>query len=231
MSKKLTAFEKKKAFLEFCRREFHRTRGEEWANGITHIVGVVFGIVALTMMMVFCSLNGNAWHVVSCSIYGSTLIILSVMSSLYHLLTNFRAKRIFQIFDHCMIYFLIAGTYTPYALVTMGHSKMGWIIMGIEWGLAIVGVLVETLLPKWVDYVTLPIYLVMGWLILIDYKTVLVNLPIPGLVMLLVGGVTYTLGVVFYIMDRVPYMHTIWHVFVLGGMVCHWVSIMFFVIP
>lgn len=231
MRKKLTAEEKKLAFLELCIREFHRTRGEEWANGITHIIGVVFGIVALTMMMVFSSLNGNVWHVVSCSIFGTTLIILSLMSSLYHLLTNFRAKRVFQIFDHCTIYFLIAGTYTPFVFCTLGHTKIAWFIFGVEWGLTLVGVLVETLLPEIVNYVTLPIYLVMGWLIVIDYKVVQNNLSSAGLWTLVAGGLAYTIGVIFYAMDRVPYMHTIWHVFVLGGMVCHWVCVMFFVIP
>ena len=231
MCEKLTEEAKRLAFIEFCKREFHRTRAEEWANGITHMIGVVFGIVALTMMMVFASLQGTAWHVVSCSIYGATLIILSLMSTLYHLLTNFHAKRVFQIIDHCTIYFLIAGTYTPFVLVTMEHTKIAWVIFGIEWGLAIIGILIETLYPKIVNYVSLPIYLIMGWLIVINFASVRANLPGAGMGNLIAGGLCYSLGVIFYAMDRVPYMHTIWHVFVLGGMVCHWVCVMFFVIP
>lgn len=222
---------KEKELLEFYRKEFHRTRAEEWANGITHMVGVVFGIVALTLMVVFASFKGNAWHITSCAVYGATLVMLNFSSTLYHLLKSFKAKRIWQYFDHCSIYFLIAGTYTPFALVTL-HGALGWTIFGIVWGLTLAGVLVELLLPpKWIMYTSLPIYLLQGWLIVGVFKYVITNLPLPGLVMLIVGGGVYTLGVVFYVMDRTPYMHTIWHLFVLGGNVCHWVCVAFYVIP
>lgn len=214
----------------FYKQEFHRTRGEELANGITHTLGAVFGVVALTLMVVFSALRGNAWHIVSCSIYGATLILLTTSSSIYHFLTNFKAKRVMQIMDHCTIYFLIAGTYTPFALVTL-HGTIGWVIFGIEWGLTVIGVLIEVLRPKWVKYTSLPIYIVMGWLAVLSFHTLIQGLKTGGTVMLITGGVVYTLGVIFYVMDRTPYMHTIWHLFVLGGNVCHWVCIMFYVIP
>lgn len=230
-SKTLTKEEREAERLRFYQEEFHRTRAEEWANGISHMVGVVFGIVALTMMIVFSSLYGNAWHITSCSIYGATLIMLTLSSTLYHVFSNFKVKRVFQIFDHCTIYFLIAGTYTPFALVTLQHGAKGWTIFGVEWGLTVIGVLIETLFPKIVKYASLPIYLIMGWMIVIASKMVMANLATAGLVMLIVGGGVYTLGVIFYVMDHTPYMHTIWHFFVLGGNVCHWVCIMFYVIP
>jgi len=225
-SQQLTELEKD----EYYRQAFHRTRSEEWANGISHMVGVVFGIVALTMMVIFSSLRGNAWHVTSCSIYGATLIMLTMSSTLYHLIVNFKAKRFFQILDHCTIYFLIAGTYTPFSLVTLHESK-GWTIFGIVWGLTVVGVIIESLFPKLVKYFSLPIYLIMGWIIVIDFNSVISNMDLGGLVMLVAGGMAYTIGVIFYVMDKTPYMHTIWHLFVLGGNVCHWVCVMFYVIP
>lgn len=230
-SSKKTKEERYQAFLKLCAEEFHRTRAEEWANGISHLIGVVFGIVALTMMVVFASLFGNAWHITSCSIYGATLIMLTLSSTLYHLLTNWRAKRVFQIFDHCTIYFLIAGTYTPFVLVTMQHGAMGWTMFGIEWGLTLLGVIIETIFPKIVKYASLPIYIIMGWLIMLNIKMVYTNLGTAGMALLGAGGLSFTVGVIFYVMDHTPYMHTVWHVFVLGGIVCHWVCIMFYVIP
>ena len=226
-----TKEEREAEFQEFCEREFHRSRAEEWANGISHMIGVVFGIVALVMMVVYASIYGTACHVVSCSIYGATIIMLTLSSTLYHLFSNYRVKRVFQIFDHCTIYFLIAGSYMPFALVTMGRCAKAWVIFGVEWGLTLVGVLIEVLWPKIVNYASLPIYLVMGWMIALAFRMVVENLPTAGLVMLVVGGVVYTLGVIFYVMDHTPYMHTIWHVFVLGGIVCQWVCVMFHVIP
>lgn len=217
--------------LAFYKNEFHRSRSEEWANGITHMIGAVFGIVALTLMVVFASIKGNAWHITSCSIYGATLVMLNFSSTMYHLAKSFAAKRIWQYFDHCTIYFLIAGSYTPFTLVTL-RGPCGWTIFGIVWGLTLLGVLLEvTLPPKYIMYTSLPIYVIQGWLIVTAFKSIMANLPTTGLVMLVVGGVVYTLGIIFYIMDKTPYMHTIWHLFVLGGNVCHWVCITFYVIP
>ena len=223
--------QKERDFLRYCMEEFHRTRGEEWANGISHMVGVVFGIVALTLMMVFAAQRGNAWHVVSCAIYGTTLILLNLSSTLYHLLTDYKAKWVFQIFDHCSIYILIAGTYTPFVLVTMGRGAWGWTIFGIEWGLTVLGIFLETLWPKLVKYLSVPIYLVMGWLVVCNFPCVRDNIATPGLWLLAAGGLSYTFGVIFYLMDHTPYMHTVWHIFVLGGIVSHWVCITFYVIP
>ena len=222
---------KAKELEEFYKKEFHRTRSEEWANGITHMIGVVFGIVALTLMVVFAAFKGNAWHITSCAIYGATLIMLNFSSTMYHLVSGFTAKRVWQYFDHCTIYFLIAGSYTPFTLVTL-RGPCGWTIFGIVWGLTLLGVLLEvTMPPKYIMYTSLPIYVIQGWLIVTAFKSIMATLPTTGLVMLVVGGVVYTLGCIFYVMDNTPYMHTIWHLFVLGGNVCHWVCITFYVIP
>ena len=216
--------------LEKLKKAFHRTRAEEWANGITHLLGVCFGIVALTLMCVFAAQHGTARHIASCAIYGATLILLYKSSALYHLLSNLKAKRVMQIFDHVNIYLLIAGTYTPIALISL-EGRTGWVIFGIVWGLALLGILFETLAPKLATYASLPIYLAMGWTAVIAWGDVRAALPSGGFTMLVTGGVVYTLGVIFYVMDKVPYMHTIWHLFVLGGSVCHWVCITFYVIP
>ncbi len=218
-----------RAKVQFWAKEFHRTRAEEWANAISHLAGTIFGVVALTLMCVYASLRGTAIHVVSCAIYGATLIILFNSSTLYHLVANHRVKSVFQILDHVSIYLLIAGTYTPFALVTL-QGAQGWTVFGIVWGLAIVGILCEVVFTK-LKFLSLPIYLLMGWLAIWFFKPLMANISLPGGVMLVVGGVVYTLGVIFYVLDKVPYMHTIWHFFVLGGSVCHWVAIHFYVIP
>jgi len=216
--------------LEQLAKLFHRSRAEEVANGISHMVGIIFGIVALTLMCVYSALHGNAWHVTSCAIYGATIILLYKSSMMYHLVKGLKAKRVWQIFDHSTIFLLIAGTYTPYALVTL-HGPTGWWMFGIVWGLAALGIFFEVAVPRWATYASLPIYLLMGWLIVFAFGDIRANLPYGGLVMLVAGGLAYTVGVIFYCMDKVPYMHTVWHLFVLGGTVCHWVSIMFYVIP
>ena len=209
--------------------EFHRTRGEEWANAMTHLAGTLFSVMALTMMCIFSVQRGSAIHIVSCAIYGASLIILYNSSTFYHLVSDNRVKEVFQVFDHVSIYLLIAGTYTPLSLISLGGAK-GWTVFGIVWGLAVFGILIETVLKK-LRWMSLIIYLAMGWLVVGFFKAFAAGLAMPGLVMLVVGGVVYTLGVVFYVMDRVPYMHTVWHLFVLGGSVCHWIAINFYVIP
>lgn len=210
--------------------EFHRTSGEEWANAATHLAGLVFGIFALTFMCVLAAQQGDPRRVVSCAIYGSTLIVLYNFSMLYHLIWKWRVKAVFQIMDHISIYLLIAGTYTPFALVTLSESWRGWTIFGTAWGLAAIGILSEICIRPRKEWLALTITLLMGWQIILVFKTICSNLSTCALVMLIAGGVTYTLGVIFYAMDRVPYMHTIWHCFVLGGTVCHWVAITFGVI-
>ena len=208
--------------------EFFRSRAEEWANAMSHLVGLIFGIVGLTLMCVFAAQRGTARHVVACAIYGTTLIFMFNNSMLYHLVKPLRLKRVFQIMDHVSIYLLIAGSYTPFTLLALSPG-WGWSIFGIIWGLALVGLLVDIFFRR--EWLVVIIYLVMGWLIIFVFKQLCANLSLTGLILLLTGGGVYTLGVIFYAMDRVPYMHTVWHFFVLGGVVCHWVAVTFCLIP
>jgi hemolysin III len=149
-------------WLQMCLEQFHRSRGEEWANGISHLIGVIFGIVGLTLMCVFSAQVGTAKDVTGCAIFGTALILLYTFSMLYHVFTNFRAKRVFQILDHCGIFLLIAGSYTPCVLMLL-PPKIGWTIFGLQWGFAVAGILISCLCtPKLSDILTLPIYLIMG---------------------------------------------------------------------
>ena len=208
-------------------REFHRSSGEEWANAGTHLAGVVFGIFALTYMLVITSQQGDPRKIVSAAIYGSTLVILYTFSCLYHLIWKWNVKAAFQVMDHISIYLLIAGSYTPYTLVTMKDSPAGWISFGIAWGLATLGILSEVLLKPRREWLACTITLLLGWHIVLFFKILCAFISTLGLVMVIVGGAVYSIGVAFYVCDRTPYMHTVWHCFVLGGTICQWVSITF----
>lgn len=209
--------------------------GEEIANAVTHGLGVIFGIVALTLLIVFSALKGTAWHVVSVSIYGATLIILYTMSTLYHAFTKEKVKWLFKIFDHSSIYLLIAGTYTPFTLVVLRQDgAIGWTLFGVIWGIAIIGILLSSFFAKRFKFLTAICTLVMGWAIVFAMNPLVhefISRGIrPALYWLIAGGVAYTLGVIFYVQKKVPYFHAIWHLFVLMGSVCHFISI-FYIIP
>ena len=208
-------------------QEFHRTSAEEWANAGTHLAGVVFGIFALTYMLVITSQQGDPRKIVSAAIYGTTLIVLYTFSTLYHLIWKWNVKAAFQVMDHISIYLLIAGSYTPYTLVTMRESPAGWISFGIAWGLATIGILSEIFLKPRREWLACTITLLLGWHIVLFFKVLYASISTLGLVMVIVGGVVYSIGVAFYVLDRTPYMHTVWHCFVLGGTICQWVSITF----
>ena len=217
-------------WFRYCLKEFHRSAGEEWANGITHFVGVIFSVVAITMMAIFCAQNRSPIYTVSCVIYGTCLLVVYSISSLYHIISDFKAKSVFQLLDHCSIYLLIAGSYMPFTLLVLSPQK-AWVMFGIEWGLALAGILVECLCSRRkADISSLPIFLVMGWLIVGTFVDVYRNLSTPAFVLLCTGGGVYTIGVIFFLFDRVPYMHTVWHVFVLSASICHWVAITFFIV-
>ena len=217
-------------WFRHCLKEFHRSEGEEWANGITHFVGVIFSVVAITMMAIFCAQNRTPLYTVSCVIYGTCLLLVYSISTLYHIIRDFKAKSVFQLLDHCSIYLLIAGSYMPFTLLVLAPHK-AWLMFGIEWGLALAGILVECLCSRrMADIISLPIFIVMGWLIVGTFVDVYRNLNTPAFVLLCVGGGVYTIGVIFFLFDKVPYMHTVWHVFVLLASICHWVAITFFIV-
>lgn len=200
----------------------------EFFNSISHLVGAAAALVGLVIVVVVAAQQGDPWKIVSFSIYGATLFLLYTFSTLYHSLQG-RAKRIFRKLDHLSIYFLIAGTYTPFALVTL-RGAWGWTIFGIIWGLVVVGIVLESLPQKGNRIWSVAVYILMGWLILIALKPLLKALPAGGFIGLLLGGIFYTGGLAFYALDsRIQHFHGIWHLFVLAGSVSHYLTILFYV--
>lgn len=206
------------------------TVAEEVAHSLTHGVGLLLGIAALVVMLVFAAERGSARHVVVCSIYGATLVLLYGASTLYHALPRGRGKRVFGILDHAAIFLLIAGTYTPFTLVSM-HGKWGWSLFGVIWGLATMGVVLEAVSRGRARRLQLALYLAMGWLIVLAAQPLLSGIAPGGIALLIAGGLAYTLGVIFFVWRSLPFHHAVWHVFVLGGSICHFFAVLLFVIP
>lgn len=204
------------------------TIGEEIFSGVAHCVGALLSIAATVLLIVFSARKGNTMGVVGSSIYGGTMIVLYTMSTLYHALTNPTAKKVFRVFDHCSIFLLIAGTYTPYCLCTLwSHGGLG-ILIAI-WSCVILGIVFNAIALEKVKTVSLVFYVVMGLAILLKLGTLLSLLSWGGVVWMCIAGAVYILGIIFYLW-KVKYMHAIWHLFVLGGSICFFFSILFYVI-
>lgn len=202
-------------------------KGERF-NSISHLIGAVAALAGLVIVVVAAARQGDPWKIVSFSIYGTTLFLLYTISTLYHSMRG-RAKRVFHKLDHYSIYFLIAGTYTPFTLVTL-RGIWGWTIFGIIWGLVVLGIAVESIPQKGNRILSLVVYVLMGWLVLVALKPLLQALPWAGFIWLLAGGLFYTSGLIFYVFDeKVRHFHGIWHLFVLAGSISHYVTILFFV--
>lgn len=202
------------------------SKGEEITNAILHGIGLGLAIAALVVLIVFASFHGDAWHITSFAIYGSTLVILYLSSTLYHSFPVGKLKNIFEILDHSSIYLLIAGTYTPLTLISL-RGTLGWTIFGIIWGIAVIGVIFKVFwVKKFVVFSTL-LYIVMGWIIVFVIKPLIVLIPKNSLVFLVMGGIFYTVGTIFYIWRKMKYHHAIWHLFVLAGSICHFFTILF----
>lgn len=210
--------------------ESRYSRGEEIANSITHGIGTLLSIGGLVVLAVFASLKGNVWHIVSCSIYGATLIFQYLASTLYHSVSKARPKLILRMFDHIAIVLLIAGTYTPFTLVSI-HGPWGWSIFGVIWGLAVLGIVLEITPLKRFRIAMVLLYILMGWVVLVAIRPIFLSLEHTGFALLLTGGLAYTLGVVFYVWKKLPYHHAIWHLFVLCGSLLHFFAVLFYVIP
>jgi len=200
--------------------------GEELANSITHGIGFFIGIAVLVLLVVFSSLRKGAWEVVSCSIYGTTFILLYLGSTLYHSARKPRVRRIMKIIDHSSIYLLIAGTYTPYALAPL-RGALGWTILGVIWGCALIGIFFKVFFTGRFKVVSLVSYLFMGWFCVVAVKPLYRELSTPGFIFFVVGGLCYTVGAVFYAWKSLPWSHAVWHLFVLAGSLCHFFSILF----
>lgn len=204
--------------------------GEEIANAITHGIGAALSVAALVALVFIAALWGNGWHLASAIVYGVTMFLLYIASTLYHAITHEKARRVFKVIDHAGIYLLIAGTYTPFTLVTI-RDEGGWWLFAVVWALAIVGISLEafwTYRPKWVSAL---VYLGMGWLAIFAIRPIAANLETPGLWLLIAGGLAYSLGTIFYVLKRVKFMHAIWHLWVLAGSLLHFLAVMLYVFP
>ncbi len=199
------------------------TPAEEIANAITHGIGTLLSIIGLIVLVVMAALSGDAGRIISFSIYGSTLIAAYLASTLYHSLRHPRTRYIFKILDHCSIYLLIAGTYTPILLLSLSGA-WSWILMSVVWGLALLGIAFKIFFVRRFELVSTLAYIGMGWLAVTAWGELSRNLPAGGMRLLIIGGVVYTAGVVFYRWDRLPYNHAIWHGFVMGGSLCHFLT-------
>jgi len=204
-----------------------QTLGEEITNSITHGVGIGLSIAALVILVVLASRRGDAWRIVSFSIYGASLILLYISSTLYHSFVNPKIKKIFRIIDHSAIYLLIAGTYTPVTLTLM-RGAWGWTLFGLAWGMAIGGIIITALLLDKLKSLLVLSYVAMGLLVVIAIKPMMQMVPRGMITWLFIGGACYLLGIIFYLWKRLPYHHPIWHIFVLGGSISHFLGILFY---
>lgn len=204
--------------------------GEEIAHAVTHGVGAFAAVAGLAVLVAKAALYGSAIHVVAVSVFGAALVLMYSASTLFHSIPLPRTKQVLRVIDHCCIYILIAGSYTPFTLVTL-QGAWGWGLFALVWGLAAVGIVFKIFTTGRFEKLSLAIYLGMGWCALVAVKPLMATLPTGGLWLLLAGGLAYSFGVIFYIWERLPYHHAIWHGFVLAGSVLHYFAILLYVLP
>ncbi len=203
---------------------------EEKANILSHTLGLLLSFAALILLVVRAGRYGDAWHVVGAAIFGASLIALYAASTAYHSATNPARRARLRIIDHATIYILIAGTYTPFSLVTL-HGPVGWTIFGVTWGMAAIGTVLKLFFTGRFNLVSTLMYVFMGWIIVFAVKPLIANFPLEGIYWLVAGGVSYTTGAVIYSIGKMPLNHAIFHVFVLGGSICHFVAVYFYLLP
>jgi len=215
----------KQRFLDRVPLSPKQSLKEEVANAITHGIGVGLAIAALVILVVFAARISDTWKVVSFSIYGATMIILFLSSTLYHSFPQPYLKRFFRIMDHSSIFLLIAGTYTP---VTIGSMRggWGWTLFGVIWGLTIVGIILKIFAMSKLKWLSIVVYLMMGWIILIAIKPLVAVVTSRFLIWILAGGLAYSLGIIFYVARKLPFHHAVWHLFVLAGSICHFFAML-----
>ena len=208
----------------------HYTGREEVVHALTHGIGALLSVAGLTAMVVRTSFSGDAFRIVGASVFGASMVLLYTSSTLYHSVRGPRLKRVFRVFDHICIYLLIAGTYTPFTLVSL-RGGWGWSLLAIIWGLAFWGVVFKVFFPDKLGALTVAMYVAMGWLGVIAMGPMLSTLSAGGLFWLVAGGLMYTVGVAFYAWHRLHYNHAVWHLFVLAGTACHFFCIYIYVLP
>ncbi len=202
------------------------TLGEEIFNAVSHGTGGLLAIGGTVVLIVFTAIYADAWAVVSSAIYGASLIILYTMSTLYHAITNEKAKKFFRIMDHNTIFFLIAGTYTPVTLAIL-RGALGWVLFGVVWGAAVLGIVLNSIDLEKFRKPSVFCYILMGWVVIFAIKPLLSAMPKISLIFLFLGGAFYTVGVIFYAIKKIKYFHSIWHLFTVAGSVFHYFSIFF----
>ena len=208
----------------------HYSPNEEKANIISHAIGLAFSIVALVLLVVRASLYGDAWHIVSVAIFGVSLISLYAASTFYHSAKDLRIRSRLRIFDHATIYVLIAGTYTPFTLVTL-NGPVGWTIFAASWAMAVTGITLKLFFTGRFNVLSTLMYVFMGWIIVFAISPLIENLSSEGLFWLIAGGIAYTTGAILYSIKKIPFNHAIFHLFVLLGSFCHFMSVYFYVLP
>jgi hemolysin III len=209
------------------KQERQPTVGEEIANSLSHGAGLALAIVGTPILIIAAVRSGTAWNTVGVSVFGASMITLYLASTLYHALTHDGAKRIFRVLDHSAIFILIAGTYTPFTLGVM-RGPWGWTLFGLVWALALLGVIKKALFGAQYIWLSVALYLVMGWLVLIAGPQVWQRVPLIGLAWLLAGGVAYTTGIIFFAAHRIRYTHFAWHLFVIAGTACHFFAVLWY---
>lgn len=204
--------------------------GEAIANSVTHGIGALLSVAGLVTLIFLAAMRGGAREIVSVVVYGTTLCLLYLCSTLYHAIPAPRARRILRFLDHASIYLLIAGSYTPFTLLVL-RGAWGWTLFGLVWGIAVMGVVFKLFATGRFGVLSGCLYIAMGWLVVIAIKPLLAALPLYGFLWLMAGGLFYTGGMAFYAKDRIPYFHMIWHLFVLAGSLCHFVAVLRYVMP
>lgn len=201
-----------------------RRSGDEWANTVTHGIGFILSIIGLFFLVRIPYVEGNYWKLFAFTVYGTSLIALYLTSTLYHSTDNIHLKNLFRLLDHCAIYLLIAGSYTPFTLITL-QGIWGWALFGSIWTLALTGIVFKIFFIHRFEYLSTAIYLIMGWLVVIAIEPLVNSLSTDGIYWVVAGGLSYTAGVVFFLLDKRPFFHAIWHLFVMGGSTCHYLAI------
>lgn len=203
---------------------------EEIANALTHGVGVIAGLAGGGVLITLAAIYGHVWHIIGATVFVVALVVLYTASTLYHAIQHAVAKARLKVFDHCAIFVLIAGTYTPFALVGI-QGAWGWTLFGLAWGLAAAGIVFKLFFTGRYQKLSTAIYIAMGWMVVIAIKPMLASLSPAMLLWLLAGGVFYTVGTIFYHREQLRYAHAIWHLFVLGGSICHFAAVLLQVVP
>ncbi len=221
--------------MPFVKRFNNQSLGEEIANAVSHCVGTLLAVAGSVVLLVTAAKRSTAIGVVSAALYGASLILLYCFSTLYHSITNEQAKRVLQVFDHCSIYLLIVGTYIPISLVmigrTIGRPALGWTIFGINAFCMLVGILLNIIDLERYKKLALVLDVIMGWLVIVSIRYIYEVVGVKGLILMVAGGLAYTVGIVFYKTKRIKYMHFIWHLFVLAGSILHYFFVLFYCYP